>query len=202
MDVSIERLVNALPHGGSPGESVDWDVVGQTWGGSFPEDFRAFMEVYGRGTIDNVLAIATPLDGSPTPGVLRCRDLTPTRPTECRVGGNVVTYPAWPAPGGLVGWGTTGGGLDLYWRTEGTDPGLWPVVVRNHRGGAATEHRMGVAEFLVRMLGDRPQRPADIPDILGSPHSRFIQADEERRLMSTGVDPWEYLDEFDDDDEE
>ncbi len=197
MDSPVERLLSALPNGGSSGESIDWGVVEQSWGTPFPEDFKAFMGKYGRGTIDNILAIATPMDGIRTPGVLRCRNLTPTTPIECRVERRHVTYPAWPAPGSLIGWGTTGGGLDLYWCTRSEAPALWTIVVRAYHGGSAAEHRMGMVEFLVRMLGSRQQRPDNIPDILGSPHSRFIHADEESRIRRTGIDPWEYLDEFD-----
>ncbi|WP_152646196.1 SMI1/KNR4 family protein [Streptacidiphilus albus] len=193
MNSSLRRLVDVLSPPGNPQENVDWQAVERRWKVSFPRDFREFMDAYGRGTIDNVLTIATPVDGELTPGVLRCRDLTPIANTESRIDGNEFWYPAWPQMGSLVGWGTTGTGVDLFWCMRGEDPDLWPLVVRNHRGGAAKELFMGMVEFITLTLGDRHHRPFDIPDILGAPHSRFIHAEDERRLMSEGADPWEYL---------
>ncbi|MFR9797225.1 hypothetical protein ACL02U_15140 [Streptomyces sp. MS06] len=105
-------------------------------------------------------------------------------------------FPAWPAPGALLGWGVTPIGYDLLWRVTGDDPDDWPVVVVGHREGWAYELPYGMAEFFVRMLGDSRGRPVDLRDILGHPHSRFLSAGEQRALEAAGQDPWEYVDEF------
>ena len=198
MHSSLRRLNQVLPpSAGDLPESVNWAAVEATWGSAFPRDFQEFMGIYGRGTIDNVFTIATPVDGGHMQGVLRCRELTPNISTECRIDGREVSYPAWPHNGGLIGWATTGIGIDLFWSARGDDADLWPLVIRNRRGGSAQEIPGGMAAFLVEMLGQRKNRPLDIPDIIGFPYSRFIGAREEARLEAAGVDPWEYLDEYD-----
>ncbi|WP_107436420.1 hypothetical protein [Streptomyces hyaluromycini] len=53
-----------------------------------------------------------------------------------------------------------------------------------------------MAEFVVRMLGDPIDRPADITGIPGHPHSRYLNARDEAALDDAGEDPWEYLDDF------
>ncbi|WP_405363504.1 SMI1/KNR4 family protein [Kitasatospora sp. NBC_00085] len=46
------------PHDGS-GDIVDWDSVEETLGVPLPSDFRDFVAVYGAGSIDDQVEIAS-----------------------------------------------------------------------------------------------------------------------------------------------
>lgn len=43
--------------------------------------------------------------------------------------GGEFGVPIFPEPGGLLGWGTDGGGADYYWDTRHPDSDRWTVMV-------------------------------------------------------------------------
>ncbi|MFG2959326.1 hypothetical protein ACGF5O_37090 [Streptomyces sp. NPDC048291] len=196
MHPSVRRLAQVLTPPTTGFGSLAWDTVEASWGTAFPSDYRDFIEVYGPGGIDDVISVATPESRTGEPGVLTVRKMTPARARTCRTFNGERQFSAWPAPGALLGWGVTPIGFDLFWRVTGADPDDWPVVVSAQRDSKAFEFPFGMAEFLVRMLGDTRDRPLGLRGILGHPHSRFVRAQEEHALLSSGQNPWEYLDEY------
>lgn len=142
-------------------DTIPWETVEARWGVVFPEDYKAFLDAYGPGTIANYLPIEAPTpDGSrdhfggyaalDTPldaGILA--DL------EC-------PFPAHPAPGGIFAISGTPDGDTLFYRTA-PKPADWHIVTWS-RGGYLgehwAEHPMGLAEFLVAIFaGQLPQNP-------------------------------------------
>ncbi|MCG6499900.1 SMI1/KNR4 family protein [Kitasatospora sp. A2-31] len=195
------------PHEGA-GDLVDWDEAETALGVPLPGDFRDFLTVYGVGTIDNRLEIAS-LEAGESDRVdipAMTRHASGDRGTE----ESGARRPLRPEPGSLIGWGRLKSYGDtyglLYWRMDGPDPDLWPVVVRKHGVEGFTEHPRGMADFLGRLLQDAGSLPWDQRDVFGAPHSRFVHRREEERLNAEGIDPWEYLDdlyeELDDPDED
>ena len=194
MHGSVHRLTEILAPPAAGGEPVDWASVATVWGTVFPRDYRDFLAVYGQGSIDDVVSVATPEDRAGEPGVLTMRRVTPSVRRTCRTYYGERRFPAWPAPGALLGWGVTPIGFDLFWRVTGSDPDDWPVVVAATRDDRAFEFPYGMAEFLLRLLGDPLERPLGLRGILGSPHSRFLPGAQEHALLSSGRNPWEYVD--------
>ncbi|MFR9799943.1 hypothetical protein ACL02U_29210 [Streptomyces sp. MS06] len=196
MHPSVRQLTEILAPPTAGVEPLAWSGIEAEWGTAFPRDYRNFMEIYGQGSIDDIVSIATPESRAGEPGVLTVRKMTPTTAHTCRTYYGERQFPAWPSPGALLGWGVTPIGFDLLWRVTGSDPDEWTVVVSAHRDSRAFEFPYGMAEFLVRMLGDPLDRPIGLRGILGHPHSRFLRAQEEHALLSSGHYPWEYVDEF------
>ncbi|MFF7474110.1 hypothetical protein [Streptomyces sp. NPDC008092] len=196
MHPSVRRLTQILTPPTTGVDSLAWGSIEAAWGTAFPSDYRDFMGVYGPGGIDDVMSIAAPENRTEEPAVLTVRRTTPSVARTCRTFFGERHFPAWPAPGALLGWGVTPVGFDLFWRTTGSDPDEWPVVVAANRDDRAYEFPCGMAEFLVRMLGDPLERPMGLRGILGRPHSRFVRAQEEHALLSSGQYPWDYVDEF------
>jgi hypothetical protein len=64
----------------------------------------------------------------------------------------IAPYEAYPASQGILPWAGAGTGEIYYWKTIGTDPDRWIVVVREARGPRAFEFPGGVAEFLMQLL--------------------------------------------------
>ena len=184
MHPMVSRLAELLPPPLTPVEPRSWEEVQAGPEAVLPRDFRDFVDTYGYGVLDDVLS------------VLPVRGLPAEAEGEFRTFRGVVRFPAWPADGALLGWGTTPVGHDLFWRRSGDDPDAWPVVVVERRAGTAVEPGCCMAEFVVRMLGDRLDRPADISAIPGHPHSRYLNTRDAAALEDAGEDPWEYLDVF------
>lgn len=107
------------------------------------------------------------------------------------------TYPLWPAAGSLLcGLRMVDGNGDLwgavYWRTTGSDPDRWPVVVweRHH---PFVEFELSMAGLLVAWLSEAADIDFDQRMVFGAPHSQFIHWRTERTMRERGVDPWEHL---------
>ncbi|MFC0551658.1 hypothetical protein ACFFHJ_12275 [Planotetraspora thailandica] len=196
MHPAVRQLTQILPPPLAEVEVLAWDDIQAEWGTAFPRDFRDFMDIYGQGSIDDLVAVAPPENRAGEPGVRTVRRVAPGVESEFHTFYGEVVFPAWPAPGSLLRWGVTPIGYDLMWRVTGGDPDEWPVVVAGYRPRFAFEFPYGMAEFLVRMLGDRLERPTNLPGIVGYPHSRFLSDQEEGALQAAGQDPWAYLDDF------
>ncbi|MFK0286478.1 hypothetical protein ACIQVL_39270 [Streptomyces sp. NPDC090499] len=195
MHPAVRRLTQLLKPPTAGADTLPWQNIQAEWGTTFPQDYRDFMNIYGPGGIDGIIAIATP-ENRDEPGYLTVRRTTPRVASEYRTFRGKWTFLAWPAPGALLGWGVTPIGHDLLWRATGNDPDDWPVVLAAYRDGAAYEFPYGMAEFLARMLGDPADRPTDLPGVLGHPDSRFLPVPEERAFRDVRQNPWGYVDEF------
>ncbi|WP_369387244.1 SMI1/KNR4 family protein [Streptomyces sp. CG1] len=55
--LSLGQVLEAPPIGG---DHVDWDALFEESGLRLPEDYRAFVEVYDGGEIDEYLSVSTP----------------------------------------------------------------------------------------------------------------------------------------------
>ncbi|WP_457031055.1 hypothetical protein [Kitasatospora sp. P5_F3] len=190
---SVELLATLLQPPSKPaGSPADWGQVATRWGVTFPGDHRDFLAVYGAGTIDDYLVVATVLD--PASDLKECAvsELTSVARSLQQEDGE-WPYLVRPDEGGLICWGMTVDAAVLYWDTA--DPDQWPVVVRNREGDFA-RFDFGMAEFVVRMLGPSGERPLGSPRLFGAPNSRFLNEGDEKRIKGSGGDPWGYLEEL------
>ncbi|MEN8654731.1 SMI1/KNR4 family protein [Streptomyces sp. 21So2-11] len=164
----IEELEAALPtmtrwRAGSP-RRVDWAALEGGLGTALPADYRVLAEAYPTLVIDDFLSVALPAPGFETNFVAGrrysseiLRDLWEIDETE--------GYAPYPEPGGVLCWGESYSGDQLYWKMNSPDPDAWPVVVFG-RNGDWSEFEMGVVEFLAatyRRTIDIPGMPANFP---------------------------------------
>ncbi len=192
---AVERLSAVLAPPSTPaGRPSDWQQVAESWNTAFPSDYRDFLDVFGAGTIDDYLVLATVLDHAPDARESTVGGLTDVARSLHQEHSD-WPYPVWPRNGGLICWGATIDSDVLYWDTTDSDPDRWPVVVRN-REGDFTRFDFGMAEFVLRMLGPSGERPLESPRLYGAPNSRFLNRADERRIKAAGGDPWEYLEEL------
>lgn len=180
MHPMVIRLTELLPPPRTAPDPQPWRQTHLALGTELPGDFRDFVDTYGYGSLDGLIGVRAPAGGG--------------EETELRTFHGPERFAPWPAEGSLLRWGTTQSGHDLHWRRTGESPDAWPVVVVGHRSGTAFELPYGMAEFVLRMLGDPADRPADIPGVAGHPHSRYLDTRTEEELDDAGEDPWEYLD--------
>ncbi|MEU8528941.1 MULTISPECIES: SMI1/KNR4 family protein [Streptomyces] len=151
---AVAALSELMPVALGVDERIDWSEVEAAWGTRFPSDYVRFMEVYGSGEVGDVIGILLPApqaDGYPyTSGLEEETENARATWEMCRDDAGFDV-----APESIVAWGVTSG-ADIYcWVTTDDDPDRWPVLVcGRHTSPEMQLHRLGMAEFLLRLLTD------------------------------------------------
>ncbi|MFJ8473555.1 SMI1/KNR4 family protein [Kitasatospora sp. NPDC094011] len=186
-----------MPPGPETGEQLDWLEVERELGCQLPADFRDLLAVYGAGTVDECLMVLPAVRGEHESGIPSVGQMTPTAENTAWLSHTKSGYPLWPEPGALVcGLRLVDGNGDLwgavYWRTTGSVPEQWPVVLWE-RPRPFVEFDLSMAGLLVKWLTEAADIDFDRRLVFGAPHSRFIHWRIEREMREQGLDPWEYL---------
>ncbi|MDB5434017.1 MAG: hypothetical protein JWR47_274 [Phenylobacterium sp.] len=124
--MTIETLIAAIPPPAEPAGVFlgPWEPVEAEIGTALPRDYKDLVRVYGSGYYMEFFGIDVP----------RCPNLNIRLEHQVRLVsetflyGDDVSYPLWPAPGGLLSFGGTDNGDSLFWLTRGA-PADWGVVV-------------------------------------------------------------------------
>ncbi|MEV8363088.1 hypothetical protein [Streptomyces niveus] len=187
----LETLRRLMPPRAEPDTSVDWSLMSRSWGTEFPSDYRAFMEVYGPGAINNFFQVLLPEPHaeeltSPYGGMLvetlNAEDAWANRRKEPELEG---TQPR------LIAWGADAGADIVCWDTSGDDPAAWPVLVSDRGDAIWRRYDCGMVEFLVRVLrAEFPACPLSGLSLWGRHPALFLSESEEERLLEQGTDPW------------
>ncbi|MFI2760753.1 hypothetical protein ACH5A3_18025 [Streptomyces echinatus] len=128
----------------APRPAVDWPAVEAGLGTSLPGDYKEIVDLFGGGGFDEYVDLLVP----GAPGM----DLVDWAKSDGDVTVPWKPYAGYPAPGGLLRWGSSEQELDFVWRTGPGDPDHWPVMVGEF--GDWQRFDCGLGEFLVRMLTD------------------------------------------------
>ncbi|MBD0695106.1 hypothetical protein BG452_03640 [Streptomyces sp. CBMA123] len=154
MHPGVEELTRIMSPEHGADERVDWAAAQVDWGVTFPEDYRAFMAVYGSGSISDEAEILAPAPVGTTLAASMAdvtRDARASRQIE---GGREVLD---IDPNDIPAWGVTSGPDLLCWLTADGDPDRWPVlVIGRHTRPMFTIHPPGMAAFLRRLLCEGP----------------------------------------------
>lgn len=165
---AVTALAELVPVAQGVDERVDWVEVEAAWGTRFPTDYVRFMEVYGSGVISGSISILLPAlraDGYPYqegPGLLDETENARETWEMCRDEADFDVE-----SGSVVAWGVTSG-ADIYcWVTTDDDPDRWPVLIcGRHTHPEMQLHHVGMAEFLLKVLGDAAFREGKISTAL------------------------------------
>ncbi|WP_245674082.1 MULTISPECIES: SMI1/KNR4 family protein [Actinoplanes] len=179
---AILGLPPAADHAG------DWSAVEAELGVTLPGDYKAFIDAYGPGSVDDHLQVCAP--GAPEEWVdlvehnsyaHECTGLEFFGPGNWRREWSMgdasrwtpgrEDVPAWFEPGDdLISWGHTGNGDFLYWHVRpGVPPDDWPVVFKE-RGPLWEQYGSGFATALADLLTGVLQSWY-LSSRLGGPHS-------------------------------
>jgi hypothetical protein len=171
MHATVGQIAELLepPRSGHP--ATPWKDAAAEVGFEFPADYRAFVDVYGGGSLNDELHLRVPTlrqsSGERRTGFAGFVDQTTEglgrSISEMRENALALdddeTYPLpiLPEPGGLLIWGTTSNGDMCFWDTSPIDPDRWTVVVFLLSGKIWDRFDGGMADFLVAMLrGEYP----------------------------------------------
>jgi hypothetical protein len=157
--MSLDKLRCVLPTPSEPidvGTEEDWLVVEQEVGFAFPDDFKEYTKVYGRGEIGEYLTVLNPFTPNTIYNLLAdapyILDMHRELASEFEED-NICPFPLYPEPDGLFPWAKTRGNEYLFWLTAGP-PDMWPVVV-SALGFDEQLRRfeMGMTDFLWAWIG-------------------------------------------------
>jgi hypothetical protein len=172
----LERLRRLLPPPAHPveaGRPDGWAEVEAALGTGLPNDFKAFTELYGSGTIDGFLYLFNPFTQGQDGNLLVERDrvLAGYRETRARFPDR-LPWPPFPEPGGVLPLGRTDNGDELYWVTQGQPDG-WPVALLEARAAVQEVHPMPVTGFLAALAANQLTSRVLPDDLLGRPSHQF-----------------------------
>lgn len=153
----LDQLAIVLPPPIRPVEStgMDWKSVEEELGTRLPYDYKSYVEQYGSGRIDGFLWVYNPNSECKYTNLLtESRIVLGYRRDLAASFDFYRQYPLFPDAGGLLPFGGTDNGNDLFWVTRG-EPNQWSVVVGDARGPQMEEFACGVVAFLVGFLTGR-----------------------------------------------
>jgi hypothetical protein len=178
--VPAKPVENLVPKGG-------WEAVARILGTALPADFEQFIETYGTGAVASNLWIHNPFSrklpwfAAVTSGLagltvsLHSLEVAKLRKRTGKLSDEPQGKPKhrpFPAAGGLLPLGSSGGGQDLFWVTQGA-PDAWPIYMADWRGGADDLFKGTLSELVVMLL--TKHRFKSMPEELG-PHRKFVVA--------------------------
>jgi len=144
----IEALTRAVPPPAEPHRPFvgPWEPLEAYLGTKLPQDYKDFSRLYGSGLFMDFLIVYVPeIQNSRLTLEPQVREAPMMfSPQEH------LPYPFWPHVGGLIRFGCTDFGDQLYWLPEG-EPDDWKVVMWQRHGPydqAFEEFDCGMAEFL------------------------------------------------------
>ncbi len=137
LQMGLDPLKAVLPPPLNPPEVLDadaWEGAERQLGTRLPADFKAFVNTYGTGRIDDFLVVFNPFSSNRFVNLIE-RGRSDLEGMAMLKQGFPQSYPfdVYPAPGGLLPCAATDNGNILYWRTVGV-PEQWPIVVYESRG--------------------------------------------------------------------
>jgi len=155
--MTLETLTHIVPrprHPTDPGKGRDWTKVEMALGTPLPVDYKEFVNLYGTGVIRNHIGIYNPF--------AEFRDLNLLAQVDEILDGwrklgakyEEYSYPFYPELDGLLPWGRTDSGNDLFWRTHG-EPDEWTVAFSESRGPEIEQFDGSMTEFLVDLFSGK-----------------------------------------------
>ncbi len=155
-NAAFEALVRVAPPPTCPVEAGmpdRWDGVERALGTVLPTDYKRFVNIYGSGDFNDLIAVLSPF-AAPPDDLLSLVDtlLEPYREGRHRLMPEQCPFPAYPEPEGLLPVAIDTHGGTLYWLTRGC-PDDWSLVHYDmHSNYDYQQHSMSLVPFLARWL--------------------------------------------------
>ncbi|MFI7274654.1 hypothetical protein [Streptomyces sp. NPDC049879] len=187
----MDRLLEMMPPSPNAGEEVDWGQVCETWGHGFPSDYRAFVQHYGRGGIEDFLEVLVP--GSRDVGSLSGMYRESENARQAWLDDAPHGVPDGVRGDSLIAWGVNVESDLLCWEvTEAGSPDLWPIVIfRRHGYPHWRKFECGMVSLLLEIFtAELGENPLSGTVLWGKDLVRFLHQRDEEALRTQGIDPW------------
>jgi hypothetical protein len=189
MHPAVQLLTSVMRPPVRGGEQIDWPALEGDLGFSLPSDYRSFVEVYGGGTIDQILSIA-PIIGDDAPWSVASRAEDYEIFNDPLTGEDLEDPMHWGL-GGLIPWGAAGAD-QCYWYAADSSSDQWSMVVWRPRHTVEwMQYSRCFVDFLVDIIrGDvEPPFGQHFP-LQANPD--FMSWNDRERLRAARISPVAY----------
>lgn len=136
----------------NPGNEELWLQFQNKNGIIFPNDYKDMINYYGTGGINNFLWFLTPFAKDENVNYMyRSKQMLEAYKESKISFPDDFPYNIFPEKDGLLPWGYTDNGDELYWQTS-KNIEEWKIVVYESRSTICYSYHMGLAEFLYKLL--------------------------------------------------
>ena len=153
--MSLHALLEVMAPPLQPIEAVDirnWEIYELTTGIVLPDDYKAYLNVYGTGIIGGIITPYNPFcRRAAWKPSYTCRNwirqalgIQKAKPT---FGEDIFPYSLYPETGGVLPWGSTDNGDQLFWLTSG-EPNTWTILIQEVRSSHFHTFDYSMTEFL------------------------------------------------------
>jgi len=158
--MSLVQLIQLVPPPTKPfeiGSPKGWKIVQERLGVSFPPDYKSFIDCYGTGTFNDFITPYNPFTSIDYLNTFQVLDAHHQARHQPGLGGDtswsvVAPFDLYPAPDGLLPWGTTTK-FDhvFFWQITGL-PESWVTIFYNLRVGEYEVWKIPFTSFLVKLF--------------------------------------------------
>lgn len=134
------------------GNEKMWNEFEKNTGIIFPNDYRRLIDNYGTGGIGNFIWFLTPFVDDDNVNYLKKMNIMLESYKVSK--GNFpdyFTYNLYPEVGGLLPWGYTENGDELYWKTN-SSLDKWEIVIYESASSDCHNYKMQLIEFLYKII--------------------------------------------------
>lgn len=161
----LSHLIRIIPPPDEPNETGSlkgWNRVQEHLGQVLPMDYKDFIDCYGSGHFSNGIQPFNPFTRNETRNLFQALDTH--YQASCQVEKMAKTkwsivdpFRLYPAPGGLLPWGTMPDYVvTFFWHMEG-DPDSWATIVYNLLQGEYEVWKFTFVHFLYKLVsGEHP----------------------------------------------
>jgi hypothetical protein len=154
------RVLRAPAQPIEPAVPEDLDATERELGLRLPADFRAFVQLFGSGSIGEFLHIRNPSSANPYIRLVDAHRAQTAVLHELRDSGEDLPYAIHPEPGGLILWAESSNGDCCYWVADPpADPDAWPIAVNEARAPYWFGHPGPMTAFTADLVAERIEIP-------------------------------------------
>ncbi len=179
--MSLETLKKLLPppkNPCKPGDEKGWRLLEHVLGTALPKDYKAFIGTYGTGGIDDFLWFLTPFEADENVNLLKRTQVLRDSYLELQQKHpDYYQHAFFPDEGGLMPWGYTDNGDELYWLTKG-EPEEWPIVAYESRSSDYEVYHLTLTDFIAQIVSKEVVCEV-FPDDFPAEAPEFISVDVE-----------------------
>lgn len=154
--MSVHQLKEILKPPSSPcnnGLEQNWKDVHKEIGTRLPDDYQHFINGYGSGLIGRFLYIWNPFSDNKYTNLIYMykettilyQNLKSSQPDD-------FPFNIYPENGGLLPFGNSINGDNLFWLTTKSDPNLWSLIIHQARSSYYDIHSYSLSDFLIRLM--------------------------------------------------
>lgn len=128
-----------------------WASFERRLGTSLPRDYKEFIENYGSGRIGEFITIFNPFSVNDNVNLEKQIETQRSVLLELKTYGEAIRYEPFPAPSGVLPFGSSDNGDILYWKTVG-NPDQWTVAISEGRAPEWEEFDSSMTRFITDTL--------------------------------------------------